>query len=101
VRGAQIHQSYMGAHLTANSPVASDAIQGLASRFQTGGANAVLAHQEALGALYGSLQQQAAVLAYADNFRLLGYLALGCIPLAFLLKRPSHGTQGTHEVAGE
>jgi DHA2 family multidrug resistance protein len=101
VRGTQIHQSYMGAHLTANNPVAVNAVQGLASRFQTGGANAVLAHQEALGALYGSLQQQAAVLAYADNFRLLGYLALACIPLAFLLKRPSHAPQGGHEAAGE
>jgi DHA2 family multidrug resistance protein len=101
VRGAQVHQSYMGAHLTANNPVAANAIQGLTTRFQTGGADAVLAHRQALGALYGSLQQQSALLAYADNFRLLGYLALGCIPLAFLFKRPSHATKGGHEVGGE
>ena len=101
VRGAQIHQSYMGANLTATNPVAMNAIQGLAGRFQAGGANAVLAHREALGAVYGSLQQQAEVLAYADNFRLLGYLALGCIPLAFLLKRPRHAQQGDSEVVGE
>jgi DHA2 family multidrug resistance protein len=101
VRGAQIHQSYMSANLTATNPVAMNAIQGLAGRFQTGGANAVLAHREALGAVYGSLQQQAAVLAYADNFRLLGYVALGCIPLAFLLKRPRHAPQGDPQVAGE
>jgi DHA2 family multidrug resistance protein len=101
VRGAQVHQNYMGAHLTADNPVATNAIRGLATRFQTGGADAVLAHRQALGALYGSLQQQSALLAYADNFRLLGYLALGCIPLAFLFKRPSHATQGRHEVGGE
>ncbi len=98
VRGAQIHQSYMSANLTASSPAANNALQGLATRFQTGGANAVLAHREALGAIYGSLQQQAAVLAYADNFRFLGYLALGCIPLALFLKRPRHDTR---EIAGE
>jgi hypothetical protein len=94
VRGSQIHQSYMGANLTADSPLAANAVQGLAARFQTGGANAVLAHREALGALYGSLQQQSAVLAYADNFRLLGYLSLLCIPLVFLLARPQNITSG-------
>jgi DHA2 family multidrug resistance protein len=101
VRGAQVHQSYMSAHLTAASPAATNAVQGLASHFQTGGADAVLAHRLALGAVYGSLQQQAAVLAYADNFRLLGYLALACIPLVLLLKRPSHDSQSRHEVVGE
>jgi len=101
VRGAQIHQSYLSAHLTASSPAATSAVQGLASRFQTGGADAVLAHRLALGAVYGSLQQQAAVLAYADNFRLLGYLALVCIPFVLLLKRPSHDSQSSHEEVGE
>jgi MFS transporter, DHA2 family, multidrug resistance protein len=101
IRSAQIHQSYMGANLTTNNPVAANAIQGLVARFQAGGADPVLAHQKALGALYGSLQQQAAVLAYADNFRLLGYLALGCIPLVLLMARPRHPAQGRHEVAGE
>jgi hypothetical protein len=42
---------------------------------------------EALGALYRSVQQQAAVLAYADNFRLLAYLSLACIPLVLLFQR--------------
>ncbi len=101
VRGAQIHQSYMGAHLTADSPVLLNAIQGLTARFQAGGADAVLAHREALGAVYNSLQQQAAVLAYADNFRLLGYLALGCIPLVLMMARPRQVAQNRHEVAGE
>ena len=101
VRGTQIHQSYMGAHLNASNPVAMTAIQGLAVRFQTGGANAVLAHREAMGAMYRSLQQQAAVLAYADNFRLLGYLALGCIPLVLMMARPRQAAQSGHTVAGE
>ncbi len=52
-----------------------------------GGADGYTAHREALGALYRSLQQQAAVLAYADNFRLLGYLSLLCIPLVMFFHR--------------
>jgi DHA2 family multidrug resistance protein len=101
VRSSQIHQNYMGANLTASSPLAANAVQGLAARFQTGGADAVLAHREALGALYGSLQQQSAVLAYADNFRLLGYLSLLCIPLVLLLARPQHATANAAEHVSE
>jgi DHA2 family multidrug resistance protein len=101
VRGSQTHQDYLGAHLTAGNAAVSDMIAALSARFAALGADPVTAHQEALGALYNSLQQQAAVLAYADDFRMLGYLALFCIPLVLLLKRPRHGTAGAHEVAGE
>jgi DHA2 family multidrug resistance protein len=34
--------------------------------------------------LYGLVQHQASLFAYVDNFRLLGYLALFCVPLALL-----------------
>jgi hypothetical protein len=33
------------------------------------------------------VQQQASLLAYVDNFRLLGYLALLCMPIAFFFHR--------------
>jgi len=88
VRGAQTHQDYLGAHIGASDPAAGAALAGLTAHFSVAGADAVTAQREALGALYGSLQQQAAVLAYADNFRTLGYLALGSIPLVMLLGRP-------------
>ena len=60
---------------------------------QLNGADGFTAHQEALGALYLSVQQQAAVLAYADIFRLLGYLSLLCIPLALLLHTLKHSSR--------
>ena len=101
VRGSQTHENYLGAHLTASSPAAGATIAGLTARFSTAGADVATAHREALGALYLNMQQQAAVLAYADNFRLLGYLTLGCIPLVLLLKRPQHGAKAAAEVAGE
>ncbi len=40
------------------------------------------------------------MLAYADDFKMLGYLTLACIPLV-LLKSPRHGTQSSHEIAAE
>jgi DHA2 family multidrug resistance protein len=87
VRGSQAHQSYLAANLTPGSPATARMIQGLGVRFFHAGANAHTAHQEALGALYRSVQQQAAVLSYADNFRLLAYLSLACIPLLLLFQR--------------
>ncbi len=101
VRGTQKHQNYLAAHLTPGSPVPMAMIHGLTTKFALGGADAVTAHREALGAVYNSLQQQAAVLAYADNFRLMGYLSIACVPLALLLVRPSKEAQSRAETMGE
>ena len=100
VRGAQMHQDYLGAHVSAGDPAAGAMISGLAAHFSVAGADAVTAHREALGALYVSLQQQAAVLAYADNFRMLGYLTLGSIPLVLLLAKP-RGKAASSEITAD
>jgi DHA2 family multidrug resistance protein len=101
VRNSQTHQNYLGANLTAGSPATTGIIAGLQAKFSTGGADGYTAHQEALGALYRSVQQQAAVLAYADIFRLLGYLSLLCIPLVLLLHRLRHSSHRMTEAGGE
>jgi hypothetical protein len=65
------------------------------------GSSAWSAQQAAMGAIYRSIQQQAALLAYADNFRLMGYLSLLCIPLLLLLGKVMHRADGVAEAAGE
>jgi DHA2 family multidrug resistance protein len=87
VRGAQAHQNYLSANLTAGSPATMMLLQGLGGRFFRDGASASTAHLEALGALYRSILQQSAVLAYADNFRLLAILSLACAPMVLLFQR--------------
>ncbi|MGA2807820.1 MAG: DHA2 family efflux MFS transporter permease subunit [Terracidiphilus sp.] len=87
VRGAQVHQNYLGANITAGTPAATALVQGLQAKLSIAGASAWNAHMEAMGALYRSVQQQASLLAYADNFRLLGFLSLLCVPLAMLFRR--------------
>jgi DHA2 family multidrug resistance protein len=101
VRSSQAHQTYLAGNLTAGGPATSQALQGLAARFYVAGASAYTAQQEALGALYRSVQQQAAVLAYADIFRLLGYLSLICIPPILFLHRLRHKEHERPEVGGE
>jgi len=87
VRGSQTHQAYLAANLTAGNPATMGMVEGLQRKFAMGGADGWTAHLDAMGTVYRNVQQQAAVLAYADNFRLLGYLALSCIPLALLFRR--------------
>jgi DHA2 family multidrug resistance protein len=101
VRNSQTHQNYLGANLTAGNPAAAGILADLTAKFTAAGADGYTAHQEALGALYRSVQQQAAVLAYADIFRLLGYLSLLCIPLVLLLHRLRHSSHRPAQAGGE
>jgi DHA2 family multidrug resistance protein len=86
-RGAQRHQSYLAANITAENPAAMAMVRGLQAKFSVGGANPYAAHQQSLGMIYRGVRQQASLLAYADNFRLMGYLALICAALVLLFQR--------------
>jgi len=92
VRGSQIHQNYLAANAGAGNPVAGLFLRGLQARLFSQGTDMVTAHHKALGALYRSAQQQSALLAYADNFRLLAILSLLCVPLVLLFQKvKKHG----------
>ena len=41
----------------------------------------------AYGIIYGMVARQAMVLSYIDNFRMLAFLCLLCVPAVFLFKR--------------
>jgi len=101
VRGSQIHQSYLVANVTAGNPAVMEMLHGLETKFHLGGIDTYTAHQKALGMIYGIIQQQASLLAYADNFRLLGFLSLLCIPLAMLFHRVRKHSNGGRDVSGE
>jgi DHA2 family multidrug resistance protein len=102
VRGSQKHQNYLGANLSAGNQATSSTLAGLSARFSTlGGLDTVTTQHKAMGMIYGNLQQQSAVLAYADNFRMLGYLALACILLAAMFVRPGASTKTHSTTAGK
>ena len=85
VRRGQIHQNYLAGNLSANDPATAHAVAGLQSHLHAAGADAVTAHHMAMGAIYRNLQQ-ASLMAYVDGFRLLGYLALICVPFILLFQ---------------
>ena len=87
VRGSQVHQSYLAANAGTGNPVAGGLVSGLQAKLFAQGADAFTAHQKALGTIYRSVQQQSSLLAYMDNFHLMAFLALLCIPLLLLFRR--------------
>jgi DHA2 family multidrug resistance protein len=82
-RRAQVHQNIMVGHLTPYNPAYQSWMANVMSKFG-GGPGASL---HASGVLYNELLRQAQLWAYVDNFRLLAFLSVLCIPFVLLFKR--------------
>ena len=88
-RGAQVNQAAMVHRLTPYDPAFQQRLHGLTETFAAG--NSITASQKAYGAIYQTLVGQATLLAYIDNFRLLAFLCLVCVPAALLFKKVKAG----------
>jgi DHA2 family multidrug resistance protein len=89
-RGAQAHQAAMVAHMTPYDAPYRQNLHALTSAFSSA-VGAVQASGQALAVMYAQLLRQAALSAYVDDFRLLAFLCLICIPALPLFHR-SHKT---------
>jgi len=85
-RGAQVHQAAMVSHLTPYDPVFQQRVHEMMTGIATHG-NLMAASQQAYGVVYQSLVRQATLLAYIDNFRLLAFMCLVCLPAGLLFKK--------------
>ena len=90
-RGAQVHQAAMVSHLTPYDPVFQQRLREMAAALAQG--SPITASQQAYGAIYATLVQQATLLAFLDNFRLLAFLCLLCVPAALLFRKVKAGRQ--------
>jgi DHA2 family multidrug resistance protein len=81
-RRSQFHQARLVESVTPFNPMLQHGVPGLPGG--TGGS------QQALGMLYGQVQQQAALLSFLELFRILGILFLLVIPVLVLMRRPEH-----------
>jgi MFS transporter, DHA2 family, multidrug resistance protein len=88
-RRAQFHQTALSAHATAYSSQFNNTVQSMSQSFAANGA--IAAEHQAYGQLYGSILRQASMIAYLDNFWILGLSALVMIPFVFLMRRPPKG----------
>jgi len=77
-RGAQVHQAAMVSHLTPYDPVFQQRLSEMVTRMSV---------PQAYSAIYHILVRQATLLAYIDNFRLLAFMCLLCMPAGLLFKK--------------
>lgn len=87
-RRQQFHQSRLIEHLLPGQPFPSGLLHEFTQFFLLKGADPTTASRRAFGALYGIVQQQAAMLSFVEAFKIMGVLFLVMIPMAFLLKDP-------------
>ena len=89
-RNTQVHTNILAAHVTAYNVGAQQMLEGSKAAFMASGSDAATATRQAYTAMFGLVQQQAAMLSCIDVFRVLGILFLVVIPLIFVMKRPQH-----------
>src|SRR5437899_1108360 len=90
-RRAQHHQANLAAHLSGSNPTFQAMLQNTARMLESRGFSPVDAMHRAYGLVQSNLLRQANMLAYIDDFWLLGAAILGMIPLVFLMKRARPG----------
>jgi len=95
-RRGQVHLNYLSRHLSASNPAFQSMMQGTTQAMRAHGANSVFATQQAYAMIQGTVQRQATMLAYIDDFRLLGFAILAMVPLVFLMKKGKPGAMAVH-----
>jgi DHA2 family multidrug resistance protein len=90
-RRAQFHQSVLVAHLSPYNGHFVNTVRVLGHYFASSGAGAVTATKQAYAVIGRMVAQQSSLLAYIDNFWLLGITALALVPLTFLMKKSRPG----------
>jgi DHA2 family multidrug resistance protein len=86
-RRAQFHQTILVSHVTENNPIYLKMFDGAKEMLVQQGVNVTEAATKANAMIYGFIKQQASMLAFIDNFRVLGVVFLVMIPLVFLMKK--------------
>jgi DHA2 family multidrug resistance protein len=90
-RRTQTHLNYLSSHLSSSNPAFQSMLQGATAAMRARGADAAFASRQAYALIQGTVQRQATMLAYIDDFRLLGIAIMLMIPLVFLMKKGKPG----------
>jgi DHA2 family multidrug resistance protein len=69
------------------NPAYHAALNGMIHRLMQAGSNLVQATAQANQMIYASIQRQASMLAFLDNFKMLGVIFLVLIPLIMFMRK--------------
>ena len=87
-RRTQVHQSQLAEHVNGYSAAYRNMLNGTQTRLVSAGSGLAQASAQAHGMIYNTVQRQAAMLAFLDNFKMLGVVFLAVVPVLLLLKKP-------------
>ncbi len=85
-RRSQVHQDQLVAHITPYDPTLRNLMRGMKGWFMSQGSNSAEATRQSLDAIYGMVQQQAALLSFVEAFWVMGVIFLAMLPLVLLLR---------------
>jgi DHA2 family multidrug resistance protein len=86
-RQRQLHTNVLISNVSITDPNVHERLRQLQSAFIGQGSDPVTAAQRSHGALWAAIQQQAAILAFNDAFRLMAVIFFILVPLGFLMRR--------------
>jgi len=89
-RHTQTEINILGKYVNPYNPAAQQMIAGMKQMFMGKGSDAATATQQAYGAIWGMVQQQASMVSFVQAFRVLGFIFVVVVPLIFLMRRPKH-----------
>jgi DHA2 family multidrug resistance protein len=86
-RRMQVHQNILSGHVNTLSGAYQRMTAGTAAALVVRGSDPAQASAQAHGLVYGLVQRQASMMAFVDDFWLLGAVFLCLIPLMFMMKK--------------
>jgi MFS transporter, DHA2 family, multidrug resistance protein len=86
-RRTQKHLIDLNSHFSAANAQFQNAVRGIASSLMARGTAPPDAQRQAVGVVQNMIQRQATMLAYVDNFYVLGAIILAMVPMIFLMKK--------------
>ena len=90
-RRTQYHQNQLVEHVNPGSGKLHAMINGMTHTLMSHGSSAYEASHQAYGMVSNLVTQQATMLAYIDNFKMLGVAVFTMIPFVFLMKKIKPG----------
>jgi MFS transporter, DHA2 family, multidrug resistance protein len=87
-RRTQFHQARLVDHVNNLNPALRTITNGTTLRLISHGSSTTAAAVQSHGMVYNIVQRQSAMLAFLDNFKLLGVVLLGVIPFLVLMRKP-------------
>lgn len=95
-RRSQFHQHILTSHISPYDPQTRERFSSMWQGLVQSGTDPVTAQAQAGQLIYMEVQRQSLLMAFLDNFWLIGMISLVCVPLVFLMRKFKGGMTVGH-----